>query len=574
MILPKGIKGLSAYPATLSLMWPNRDTTSLLIKPYQRPYSWTGEHIKTLFRDQFFPLANPKIDGKVTNSFIGAVVVLPGKCGAELVDGQQRLTTLTMTIGVGSRLLKLTGAQLPESCRKFFKLYEGKHWIDVKPINKKCYEMVMDLTVSKGKLDKYVDDNDEDVMCAAIKHIEESIEDYIDISGRSRSEAIKSLLDTLVSDLGLVVVQVKSHEQALDVFQALNAGGMPLTLDQLVKSLILKTYAKLGSEVEEIIDTQWEGESAESFNKCIKSANERSDFLIFYFKAFVGVISTRTAYSNYKNWLEDEFKQASDKREHFINLIDSLQRYWIFYSKFKPLLFQMGAKILIPVLFASRERIQLLGAKDSSIDDQMQSVAFTLESGFARVILMKTKLNQVEARVVNLCKTLLKSKTIDDLHYDIKDFYCHRALGLDNNALFRRSIEEYKFKNSNKVAILMLRRVNEAMRSKSCNKSHQIGLINTKANFGAKEALPFDKNAPNKFLESHGYVTDGNFDSALYKTLAQSIANLLLTSDLVTDLSRMSVNEPYTKSLKVDKRFLEKRGKVISDYASKIWSIN
>ena len=120
----------------------------------------------------------------------------------------------------------------------------------------------------------------------------------------------------------------------------------------------------------------------------------------------------------------------------------------------------------------------------------------------------------------------------------------------------------------------MLRRVNEAMRSKSCNESHQIGLINTKANFGAKEALPFDKNAPNKFLESHGYVTDGNFDPALYKTLAQSIANLLLTSDLVTDLSRMSVNEPYTKSLKVDKRFLEKRGKVISDYASKIWSIN
>jgi len=574
MSINAGIQGLSAYPTTLSLMWANRHTSSLLIKPYQRPYSWTGEQIKTLFRDQFFPLANPKVDGKVTNSFIGAVVVLPGKGGAELVDGQQRLTTLTMTIGIGCRLLKMLGAQLPESCKKFYRLYDNGNWIEVKPINKQCYEMVMDLKVSRTKLNIYLDKNEEDVMCNAVREIEESIEDYIGIFGHSKSEAIKSLLDILVSDLGLVVVQVKSHEQALDVFQALNAGGMPLTLDQLVKSLILKTYEKLGSAVEEIIDTEWEGTSAESFNKCIKSADDRSDFLIYYYKAFVGPISTRTAYTNYKNWLEEEFKQASNKREHCINLIDSLKKYWIFYSKFKPLLFQMGAKILTPVLFASRERIQLLGAKNSSIDDQMHRVAFTLESGFARVILMKTKLNQVEARVVNLCKTLLKSKTIDDLHYDIKDFYCHRALGLDNNALFRRLIEEYKFKNSNKVAILMLRRVNEAMRSKSCNESHQIGLINTKANFGAKEALPFDKNAPNKFLESHGYVTDGNFDPALYKTLAQSIANLLLTSDLVTDLSRMSVNEPYTKSLKVDKRFLEKRGKVISDYASKIWSIN
>ena len=574
MDLPKGIQGLSAYPTTLSLMWSNRDTSSLLIKPYQRPYSWTGEQIKTLFRDQFFPLANPKVDGKVTNSFIGAVVVLPGKGGAEVVDGQQRLTTLSMTIGVGSKLLKMTGAQLPESCKKFYKLYDAKHWIDVKPINKECYGMVMDLTVSKGKLDNYLNDNDEDVMCAAVQDIEDSIEDYIDIFGRSRSEAIRSLLDILVSDLGLVVVQVKSHEQALDVFQALNAGGMPLTLDQLVKSLILKTYEKLGSDVEEIIDTEWEGTSTESFNKCIKSADDRSDFLIYYFKAFVGVISTRTAYTYYKNWLEKEFKQASNKREHCINLIASLKKYWIFYSKFKPLLFQMGAKILIPVLFASRERIQLLGARDSSLDEQMHRVAFTLECGFARVILMKTKLNQVEGRVVDLCRTILKSKSTDYLYRDIKDFYCLRTLGLDNNALFRRSIEEYKFKNSNKVAILMLRRVNEAMRSKSCNESHQIGLINTKANFGAKEALPFDKNAPNKFLETHGYVTDGNFDPALHKTLAQSIANLLLTSDLVTDLSRISVNQPYTKTVKVDRYFLEKRGKVISDYASKIWSIN
>lgn len=574
MKIPKGVQGLSAYPTTLSLMWSNRDTSSLVIKPYQRPYSWTGEQIKTLFRDQFFPLANPKVDGKVTNSFIGAVVVLPGKGGAELVDGQQRLTTLSMTIGVGSKLLKMTGAQLPESCRKFYKLYNGKHWIDVKPINKECYGMVMDLKVSKAQLDKYLDDNDEEVMCTAVEHIKDSIEDFIDIFGRSRSEAIKSLLDILVSDLGLVIVQVNSHEQALDVFQALNAGGMPLTLDQLVKSLILKTYEKLGSDIEEIIDTEWEGKSDESFNKCIKTAEERSDFLVYYFKAFVGVISTRTAYSYYKNWLEKEFKQASNKREHCINLINSLKKYWIFYSKFKPLLFQMGAKILIPVLFASRERIQLLGVKDSSMDEQMNRVAFTLECGFARVILMKAKLNQVEKRVVNLCQTISKSKSINDLHLDIKDFYCQRALGLDNNALFRRSLEEYKFKNTNKVAILMLRRINEAMRAKSCNQSHQIGISNTKAKFGAKEALPFDKNAPNKFLDSHGYVTDGNFDPALYKTLAQSIANLLLTSDLVTELSRISVNQPYTKTVKVDRFFLEKRGKVISDYASKIWSIN
>ncbi|NDB84642.1 MAG: DUF262 domain-containing protein [Alphaproteobacteria bacterium] len=574
MKIPKGIQGLSAYPMTLSLMWATRTTSSLLIKPYQRPYSWSSEQIKTLFRDQFFPLANSKDETKLSNSFIGAIVILPGNQGAEVVDGQQRLTTLTMALGIACRMIKTIGAQLPESCRKFYKTYKDSRWIQVKPVNQECYSKIMDLSISKSVIDKFLDQNADDVMCNAADEIEDCIADYIDLHGGSKSEAIKSFIDLLVSNLGLVVVQVKSHDQALDVFQALNAGGMPLTLDQLVKSLILKTYEKLGSDTEKYIDDIWEGMSSESFYQTLKSPAERSEFLIYYYKAFAGAISKRSAYSNYKNWLEDEFKKASNKPEHCIELMSSLQKHWIFYTEFKPLLYQMGAKILIPVILASRERIENLGIKNPSIETEMHRIAFTLECGFSRALLMPVKLNQIESKVANLCRTLLKAKSIDELHLLIKDFYSQRAFNLSDNYLFRRSLEENKFKTTSRLAILALRRVNEALRAGSCASSHQISLIDTKAKFGAREALPYDKNVPNKFLDARGFKVDGTINLFLYKSLTQSIANLLLTSDLVTDYSRILVNKPYTKSLQINKKFLEKRGKLISSYASKIWSID
>lgn len=573
MKIPKGIRGISAYPVTLNLMWSSRITSTLCVKPFQRPYSWSSDQIEALFRDQFFPLANPKANGDVPNSFIGAVVILPESGGAELVDGQQRLTTLTMTIGIGCKMLKNIGYTIPESCRSFYKRFSNHQWIRVKPANESCYSKVMDPGLPLSELNNYLL-NDDSEMSKAAGTIESSIEDYIEIYGGKRGDAIKSLLDIIAEEIGLVVIQVKSHSQALDVFQALNAGGMPLTLDQLVKSLIHKISEKLGSEIEKYIDDAWEGASGDSFYECIKSPTERSDFLIYYYKGFIGSISTRSAYLNYKNWLEEGFSKASNKRDFCHQLISHLREYWVFYSRFNPILYQMGAKILVPALFASREKIKTYKVNESALEKEMHHIAFSLECGFSRVILMKSSLAKVDSKITSLCRTLAKLKSVDEIHLEIKNFYCQRSFGLDDDARFRRSIEEYKFKNTNKVAILLLRRVHEAIRSKSFVAKHQLGINESKAKFSTTPAIIFDKNIANKSLLSLDFVSDGNIDVSLYKTLTNSISNLILTSDLVVNAANLVVNKPWTKAYKVNKSFLEKRGKRISSCASKIWSIS
>ena len=73
------------------------------IPTYQRPYAWSQEETETLFDDlyDFF------IEEKNDNYFLGSIVLIKedDKPHSDVIDGQQRLTTLTILISViASRL--------------------------------------------------------------------------------------------------------------------------------------------------------------------------------------------------------------------------------------------------------------------------------------------------------------------------------------------------------------------------------------------------------------------------------------------------------------------------------------
>lgn len=586
MKVPPGIEGLSAYPTTLSALWSHDSSSSLIIERYQRPYSWSDLQIETLFKDQFFPLADSTHNSTLSNSFIGAVVLLPGRSGqSEVVDGQQRLTTLTMILGLACKMLKNMDHEIPATCRKFYKLHSAEHWIKVKPVNKSCYEKVIDPEFSQVELDRYLDvvlhSDPEDIMANGVKIIQECIKDFVQVFrvstnnlGKTNGDAISHLLEILSDNLGLVVVTVNSHGQALSVFEALNAGGMPLTLDQLVKSLLLKTFDKSGPAIAAQIDDFWEGDSADSFLKCLKSSSQRSSFLLYYYKAFVGPIKHKSAYSAYKSYFESIHSDGANPELSCRKLLIHLKSYWVFYSSFNPLLYQLGGEILIPVLFSSREVVQKSGCSEDKIISEMSRISFCLECGFSRVIFLKSKLSAVDARIVGLCKTILKCKNSKDIVEEIKSFYRHTSFGLNDDSDFRKSIEEFKFKSNNKAAILLLRRANEAMREDSTAAGHQLELNNPSAKYSLFFAEPYNANIASKTLLSMGYSTDGIEDRKIYKVLTNSIGNLILTSDMTSDPARTPVNKPFTKTAKINRAFLEDRAKEVSKIISRVWSID
>ena len=78
------------------------DTKSFYLMPeYQRPYSWDDERVNQLWEDLKTAFDNyteskalnevPPID---ENYFLGSIILTPAQGGFDVVDGQQRLTTL------------------------------------------------------------------------------------------------------------------------------------------------------------------------------------------------------------------------------------------------------------------------------------------------------------------------------------------------------------------------------------------------------------------------------------------------------------------------------------------------
>jgi hypothetical protein len=75
-----------------------------VIPPYQRPYAWTKDEAGELFDDLYDFFQKEPEDGY----FLGSIVLIKneGKPLAEVIDGQQRLTTLTLLLATLTSLLE------------------------------------------------------------------------------------------------------------------------------------------------------------------------------------------------------------------------------------------------------------------------------------------------------------------------------------------------------------------------------------------------------------------------------------------------------------------------------------
>src|ERR1700722_9863956 len=70
------------------------------IPPYQRPYAWEEEQARELLADLLDAMDNRNVSGGLY--FLGSIVLVkpPTEAHARVIDGQQRLTTLTILLSV------------------------------------------------------------------------------------------------------------------------------------------------------------------------------------------------------------------------------------------------------------------------------------------------------------------------------------------------------------------------------------------------------------------------------------------------------------------------------------------
>jgi uncharacterized protein with ParB-like and HNH nuclease domain len=96
-----GVKRIRGYATKIEA--PERNIGDIFshkyqfeIPPYQRPYAWEEEQARELLSDVLDAMENRDASGGLY--FLGSIVLvkLPNEAQARVIDGQQRLTTLTI----------------------------------------------------------------------------------------------------------------------------------------------------------------------------------------------------------------------------------------------------------------------------------------------------------------------------------------------------------------------------------------------------------------------------------------------------------------------------------------------
>lgn len=210
------------------------------IPAYQRPYAWTEEETEILF-DDLYDFYTDESDEE--NYFLGSIVLIKDddKPASEVIDGQQRLTTLTILLAALTS--KLSGEEKSD-----FKTYiiepgrasqgiASKPRLCLRPRDSeffKKYIQGMDFDALQ-KLD--ADNQDTEAKTNIIKNTRlllQKIEAVL-----KTPEQITAFGAFLVQRCFLVVVSTPTKASAFRVFSVMNSRGMSLLVTDIIKADII-----------------------------------------------------------------------------------------------------------------------------------------------------------------------------------------------------------------------------------------------------------------------------------------------------------------------------------------------
>ena len=221
--------------------------SDFLIPDYQRPYAWEREECQTLWND-IFEFAFPDDDSTKFNSddeyYLGPIVTFKNENGKlEIIDGQQRLTTLMLLL------------------RAFYDKFESMkdiQSIKTREFIERCIWKTDEFgTPDKDKLkidSEVATDNDKEEFLQILKtgiveknqnskyaknyeFFQEKISDFI-------NHYASYLPNRILNNCILLPIEADNQNTALRIFSTLNDRGMPLSDADIFKAQFYKYYSK------------------------------------------------------------------------------------------------------------------------------------------------------------------------------------------------------------------------------------------------------------------------------------------------------------------------------------------
>lgn len=295
-----------------------------IVPEYQRPYEWTEEQVDTLFDDLWEFSSSEKGDSE--DYFLGCIVFFENEGEYEIIDGQQRLTSLFLFLRAIYVSLE-NGQETPES-KNFMSKIEKSIW----PEDEMTGEVVKSQTLLESRVvdSQYGDvlteiltsgaakDENEDHYSANFRRFQKRFQQA---SAENSLSIYRFLLD-ITKHVIIFPIQADTQETALRIFSTLNDRGLPLSDADIFKA---KIYGFLDYEKDkEDFIKDWKALD-ERATEAEESIQKLFQYYMFYLRAKEGDTATTTPGIR-RFYAEDKFRRLRDPE--LMNDLNALMDVW------------------------------------------------------------------------------------------------------------------------------------------------------------------------------------------------------------------------------------------------------
>lgn len=233
---------IEAHERTIGQLFS--DAFSFEIPSYQRPYAWEKEQADELLTDLIYAMDNSRTSGGMC--FLGSIVLIkqPSAPLSKVVDGQQRLTTLTILLSVLRDLTENDEARLNRRNYVFQKANpdsgtEERYRLTLRPKDQAFFSNHIQLPDSTNELPDY-----KTLTGSQARIIENA--SYFRLKLLDMTEVRRnSLIAFIIQHCFVVAVAVPTPDAARRIFTVLNARGLDLTPTDILKADLLERGTRL-----------------------------------------------------------------------------------------------------------------------------------------------------------------------------------------------------------------------------------------------------------------------------------------------------------------------------------------
>lgn len=334
---------MEAHPRTMIQVF--RSDVRLTVPLFQRPYVWSAEQQWEPLWEDVLATRDRFADGDTSPHFMGAVVLVqrPRAHGSlemrEVIDGQQRLTTLQLLIcalrdayaerdldsRLHRRLTKLleNDVDMVDDTDEVFRLWPTNR-------DRVAYRRVM-----QGHYRRPRDRHSTHRIPAAYLWFSRAIDDEIDRAGGDVADVLDSLAAVIAEGLEMVVIDLGIDDNAQVIFETLNARGTPLRPSDLIKNLIFRTLEGAARPVEELYAEHWRPLEAAAWDRDVRLGrlvrNRLDVFMNFFLVVWLGrEVQAHQVFPAARAWIGNDASRAE-------TLLREAARYAAVYDELEAL---------------------------------------------------------------------------------------------------------------------------------------------------------------------------------------------------------------------------------------------